>query len=326
MNLDCFNNKTVLVTGATGLIGFHIIEKLLCVDGIKIKALGRSRKKLISTFGINGKLECVEHDISIPLPNVGKVDFIFHAASPISGEIIRTHPIDVINSNLSGVINCLEYLRAQEYGKIIIFSSATVYSNNSFNHIVREDMTNGADYIESFNSPYSESKRMVEVIANAYHRQYNVDILIARFSYVYGYSKNKPKTAFYEFINKAINGEAITLNKSNLPRRDNIYVNDAVDGLLHLCELGINGDVFNISSNGDKGNYMAIDEIAKLIAEVINKKRNNSSVEIRYSTISDEPRSEGLKLSNEKIKSTGWSISTSIEDGISETINKYISE
>ena len=209
---------------------------------------------------------------------------------------------------------------------MIIFSSATIYSNNNINHIVEEDMTNYADRLDSSNAPYSESKRMIEVIASAYHRQYNIDTLIARFSYVYGYSKNKAQTAFYEFINKALNGETIFLNQSNLPRRDNIYVKDAVKGLLHLCEIGINGDVFNISSNGDNGNYIAIDEIAKLIAEYINKQRNNHSVEIKYCTPSDTQRPEGLKLSNKKIKSTGWSIATSIEQGIAETITKYINE
>lgn len=327
MKLDKFKNATILVTGATGLIGSHIVAKLLSVDGTRVIALGRSKAKLTSTFSgckFAGSLVCLEHDIASPLPEeIGKVDFIFHAASPISGEIIKTRPLDVIQSNLTGTTNCLEYLKQQGFGKMIVFSSATVYSVDEPSHVAREENTSVADCIGAPNAPYSESKRMIEVIANAYHKQYQVDVLIARFSYVYGYSKNAAKTAFYEFINKALSGENIVMNKSGLSRRDNIYVDDAVDGLLHLCELGISGDVFNISSNGDKGNYAAVDEMAQIIALNANKLLKDSSVKVEFKEENHE-RKEGLKLSNEKLKSTGWTISTSIEEGIYQTMKAYL--
>lgn len=327
MNLDKFKNATILVTGATGLIGSHIVTKLLAIEGTQVIALGRSKSKLVSTFEDDtcvGSLECMEHDIASPLPeDLGHVDFIFHAASPISGEVIKTRPLDVINSNLSGTINCLEYLKQQGSGKMIVFSSATVYSVDEPSHVAKEENTGIADCIDAPNAPYSESKRMIEVIANAYHKQCQVDVLIARFSYVYGYSKNAAKTAFYEFINKALSGENIVMNKSGLSRRDNIYVEDAVDGLLHLCEQGFSGDVFNISSNGDQGNYAAVDEMAQIIAKNANKLLNNAHVNVEFKEENHE-RKEGLRLSNEKIKSTGWAISTSIEEGIYKTMKAYL--
>lgn len=327
MKLDKFKNTTILVTGATGLIGSHIVTELLAIEGTRVIALGRSKSKLVSTFEDGksvGSLECMEHDIASPLPeDLGHVDFIFHAASPISGEIIKTRPLDVINSNLSGTINCLEYLKQQGSGKMIVFSSATVYSVDEPSHVATEENTSVADCIDAPNAPYSESKRMIEVIANAYHKQYQVDVLIARFSYVYGYSKNAAKTAFYEFINKALSGKNIVMNKSGLSRRDNIYVEDAVDGLLHLCEQGLSGDVFNVSSNGDMGNYAAVDEMAQIIAMNANKLLNDTHVNVEFKEENHE-RKEGLRLSNEKIKSTGWAISTSIEEGIYKTMKAYL--
>lgn len=327
MKLDKFKNTTILVTGATGLIGSHIVTKLLAIEGTRVIALGRSKSKLVSTFEVDkcvGSLECMEHDIASPLPkDLGNVDFIFHAASPISGEIIKTRPLDVINSNLSGTINCLEYLKQQGSGKMIVFSSATVYSVDEPSHVATEENTGVADCIDAPNAPYSESKRMIEVIANAYHKQYQVDVLIARFSYVYGYSKNAAKTAFYEFINKALSGENIIMNKSGLSRRDNIYVEDAVGGLLHLCEQGFSGDVFNVSSNGDMGNYAAVDEMAQIIAMNANKLLNEAHVKVEFKEENHEKK-EGLRLSNEKIKSTGWAISTSIEEGIYKTMKAYL--
>lgn len=327
MEYKCFENKTVLVTGATGLIGSHIVEKLLSQGNVRLIALGRNKEKISSTFENSRNkdcLECVEHDIAMPLPaTIGHVDYIFHAASPISGEVIKTRPLDVINSNLAGTINSLEYLRLQGSGKMIVFSSATVYSVDEPSHVAKEENTSVADCIDAPNAPYSESKRMTEVIANAYHKQHQVDVLIARFSYVYGYSKNAAKTAFYEFISKVLLGKDIVMNKFGLPRRDNIYVEDAVDGLLHLCEQGCNGEVFNISSNGDKGNYAAVDELAQIIAINANKLLKGSSVNVVFKEKKHE-RKEGLRLSNEKIRSTGWAISTSIEEGIYRTMKAYL--
>lgn len=327
MNLDIFRNKTILVTGATGLIGSHIVEKLLATDGTTVIAVGRSKAKLSSTFSNSphlGLLKCMEHDISRPLPDeIGNVDYIFHAASPISGEIIKTRPLDVIESNLSGTINCLEYLKHQGHGKMVVFSSATVYSVETSSHVAHETETSIADCIDAPNAPYSESKRMIEVIANAYHKQHQVEVLIARFSYVYGYSKHPAKTAFYEFINRALAGENIVMNKSGLSRRDNIYVEDAVDGLLHLCQVGKDGEVYNISSNGDKGNYAAVDEMADIIAKNAKKLIAGSDVKVTFKEQGNE-RVEGLRLSNEKIKATGWAITNSIEDGIYKTMKEYL--
>lgn len=325
MNLSIFKEKVVLITGATGLIGSHIAKALLSLDEIKVIVVGRSQQKLKKTFSeyiSSNKIYCLEHDVSQPLPSsLGKIDYIFHAASPISGEVIKTRPLDVISSNLSGTINCLEYLKKQEYGKMIVFSSATVYSIDEPSHVAVESKTNMADNIDAFNAPYSESKRMIEVIANAYHKQFNVDIIIARFSYVYGYSINPAKTAFYEFINKAMNGEDLTLNKSNLPRRDNIYVDDAVRGLLHLCEFGTSGDTYNISSNGDWDNYAAIDEIAESIVRGANK-INGTNIKVIYKS-DERERLEGLRLDNTKIKSTNWRIMNALDDGIIQTLLNY---
>lgn len=325
MNLDFFKGKVVLITGATGLIGSHIAKSLLSLDEVKIIVIGRSQEKLKKTFldyvSLN-KIYCLEHDVSFPLPlSLGKIDYIFHAASPISSESIKTQPLDVINSNLSGTINCLEYLKKQNSGTMVVFSSATVYSVNDPSHVAVESKTNMADSIDSPNAPYSESKRMIEVIANAYHKQFNVDTIIARFSYVYGYSANPAKTAFYEFINKAMSGEDLTLNKSSLPRRDNIYVDDAVRGLLHLCEIGASGETYNISSNADLGNYAAIDEIAESIVREANK-INGTNIRVIYKS-DDGERLEGLRLDNSKMKSTDWRVMTTLDEGIERTLLNY---
>lgn len=315
-----FTGKRILVTGATGLIGYNLIKRLSAVKDIEIIAMGRSVERLSTTFSTM-PVKIIAHDISQPLDiSLGHIDFIFHAASPTDSSTINEKPVDVISANLTGVINCLEYIRNQKDGKVIIFSSVTVYSKNGSSEVALEDDTTHADNLDSSYAPYSESKRMVEVIARAYNKQYGTNVVIARLSTVYGFSPNPAASAFFSFIFKALAGQDIIVHTKGLPRRDNIYVDDAIDALLMICALQTPICVYNISSNGDLNNYAAVDEIAEIISTEA-RKMHNQPIRVIYET--QQTRPEGLRLSNTKLKSEGWNISTSLESGIRNTIEKY---
>ena len=229
-----FEGKTVLVTGATGLVGSHIVNEFMQMDNVHVIALSRSEEKLKKVFGKyleDARFRIIAQNVSEKInSDIGPVDYLFHAASPMEGKIIANYPVDVVSPNLVGTINCLEYLREQKEvkgksGRLILFSSVTVYGNNTNNDIcVKESDTKVADFLDAVNAPYSQSKRMSEVIARAYGKQYGIDIVIARLSTVYGDTCIVPDTAFYEFINKALKRESIIVNSSSAPRRDNIYI------------------------------------------------------------------------------------------------------
>ena len=205
-------------------------------------------------------------------------------------------------------------------GTLVLFSSATVYANTGKeDKVVSESDTSIADSLDAPNSPYSESKRIVEVWAKAYYKQFGVKSVIARFSYIYGFSYFQPNTAFYEFINKAVRGEMITLNNSDIPRRDNIYVDDAVNGVLTIATDGVPGESYNISTNGDLGNFAAVDEMASVISTIVNEIKGGS-VGVEYLLQKADKRKPGIRLDNGKIKTLGWNIEYSLEDGIRETI------
>lgn len=323
---NIYAGKRVLVTGATGLIGSNLVKRLVSFPGIEVVACGRSIGRLKSVFAreILHGLKLLEHDIVCPIPESGgDFDFIFHAASPISGAVIKTEPVSVIDSNIKGAQNCLEHLRRQamEHGKngvFVVFSSATVYGSEAEGErICSENATNRCDEIGAITAPYSESKRMVEVLATAYHRQFGISVRIARFAYVYGVCPLPPKTAFYEFINLAAQGKNMVFKGSGFGRRDNIYVDDAVNGLLTVCEHGEEIVPYNISSNGELGNYAAIDEIAHSIGRAAAKLGIVSEVVLN----GDKPRASGLRLDNARIKSLGWTIKTSLDEGVFEILS-----
>lgn len=323
--------KTVLVTGATGLIGSHLVGRLLN-ENAKVVAIGRNEEKLRTVFKdslCNNNFRYAVGNIAEKIPDeVKKADLIFHAAGPISGQEIRDVPVDVIGANLMGIKNCLEYLRRQKAkkevnGRLIVFSSVTVYGNDlEEDKVVNERDTRIAESLDADTSFYSESKRMIEVVSKAYSRQYGIDAVIARIGYVYGPAKIQPNTAFYEFINKAVKGEDIVLNNSGMARRDNIYVSDVVDALILLCIKGKTGEAYNISSFGEKGNFKAIDEIAEVILSSINiqTKRNVQLIKRQ----SADKRKSGVLVDNHKLKSLGWLPKVGINEGVHQTVQYYL--
>jgi nucleoside-diphosphate-sugar epimerase len=323
--------KTVLVTGATGLIGSHLVERLLD-ENAKVVAIGRSEEKLRTVFKdslCNNNFHYVVGNIAKKIPDeIKSADLIFHAASPISGQEIRNMPVDVIEANLMGIQNCLEYLRWQKSekgvsGRLIVFSSVTVYGNNSEDDIkIDETDTCIAEALEADTAVYSESKRMMEVISRAYFKQYDVDSVIVRISYVYGFAEHQPNTAFYEFINKAIRGEDIVLNNSGIARRDNIYITDVVDALILLATKGKAGEAYNISSFGEKGNFKAIDEIAEIISSSVNAKTGKNVQVIRPQCA--DKRNPSVLVDNQKLKSLGWRLKVDINEGVMQTVQRYL--
>jgi len=332
-----FAGKTVLITGATGLIGSHIVDKFMSMNDVKVVALGRSAVKIKKGFAeylSSDMFNYIEQDISEPLNIPDEtIDYIFHTAGPMENKIIVNTPLDVINPNICGTQNCLEYLRKQEIeknvkGRMVIFSSVTIYGNISSDDIVVNEVdTAVTEELNTTGETYSQSKRISEVIARAYNRQYGTDVIIARFATVYGDTRFLPDTAFFEFIRKATSGEDIIINSSGAKRRDNIYIDDAVSALVYLIQKGKSGEAYNISSNGELGNFAAIDEIAMVITDVVNEKMGRTAdnrSEVFYKEATTEKRNPGLILDNKKLKALGWSLDTDLCTGVHKTIDLYM--
>lgn len=323
-----FQNKRVLITGATGLIGSHLAKRLV-KEGASVIAMGRSQEKLNKVFEkqlMEPRFSTIVGNIADQFPaGITDVDYIFHTASPISGTEIKTKPVDTIAANIDGTRRCLEFLKSQERGRMVIFSSATVYGNQYSEDVSYDEAsTDKADALNTDNTPYSESKRMIEVIARAYAAQYQVDSVIVRIGYVYGFIDPMPNTAFYEFMGKAVRGEDIILNNSGMGRRDNIHVDDVVEGILVVVAKGECGESYNVSSNGDMNNFRAIDEIAGIIADSANEINPKFSVRAQIKPMEGE-RKPGMCLNNARLRTLGWKVSVGLEEGIKDSMIKLMS-
>ena len=331
-----FEHKTVLITGATGLIGYNFVKLLISnTDTCIVLACGRNAERLSETFSefqFEERLKLIEHDItqaSFTDKQINLLDYIFHAAGPQEREIVINNPLEVIQANFDGLTNCLKYLVGQEKrtghaGRAIIFSSLTIYGNPSYDELltVMESDSDRTASLSDVTSSYSESKRMSEVLASAYQKMFGVDFVVCRLSTIFGYSKNPSNTAFFEFLGLAQNGKNIQVGQKHGPKRDNLYVKDAVAGLLYGAAFGASGEVYNISSNGDKDNLISVGQIAVLIAELANKHIHLSNkVKVTYSDESYHPP-KGMMLDNTKLKSLNWTINYSFREAIIDLFNQ----
>lgn len=324
---NIFENKRVLVTGATGLIGSNLVNRLLSIGVGHVIAIGRNKSKLDRVFGSEvPNLSLIQHEVTEPLPeSLGTLDYIFHAAGPIGGKAIKETPVDVALSNIKGTINCLDYLRKQKeagnIGIFIGFSSASVANYISdIDMSIDESQTELTNSLDAVYAPYTESKRMVEVLAKSYYRQYGIPVLLTRFSYVYGYSASMPETAFFEFVKNSVEFKDIIMTNPVDEKRDNIYIDDAIDSLLKVCENGQYGESYNISSNGHLGNFASMIDIANCIVKIHNEKNPQRKMKL---ILQKEPVFKpGIRMDNHKAMAVGGGIKVSITQGITAVLER----
>ena len=317
--------KTVLVTGATGLIGSFLIDVLMLLNeekklNCKIIAVCRNEEKAKNRFNkyLNNKLfKIIIHDINATFEIEGKINYIIHAASNTHPKLYSGDPIGTITTNVIGTYNLLELAVKKHAERFIFLSSVEIYGENVNN--ISKFKENDLGYINcnTLRAGYPESKRTGEALINAYIENKKLNAVIIRLSRIYGptIDKNDSK-AMSQFINKAVNDEDIILKSEGNQYFSYSYVGDAVSAILFLLFNGENNEAYNVS---DESSDITLKNLASLIASMSNKR-----------VVYEKPSNEEAKgystatraiLDSTKLKKLGWKNITSIEDGITITID-----
>lgn len=309
---------SILVTGATGLIGscaidvLSVLNKEFCAN-IKIYALGRNKNKIESRFGKN--VIPVEQDIINPLDKKIEYDYIIHAASNADPKSYALQPVETILTNVLGNKNILDYCAGHLNTKMILASSFEVYGELKGQDIFLENMSGIIDQTVLRNG-YPESKRCSELLVRSYVDEYGVDAIIARLPSVYGPTMlESDSKAHAQFIRNALNGENIVLKSKGEQTRTYCYVLDVVSALFKLLCAGKDGEIYNVSN---ENSIASIAEVAKTCAEIAGTKvvfDLPSEVEAKGFS-----RSRNCILDNKKLKDLGWSGKYSLREGLEETL------
>ena len=309
---------SILVTGATGLIGscaidvLSVLNKEFCAN-IKMYALGRNKNKIESRFGKN--VIPVEQDIINPLDKKIEYDYIIHAASNADPKSYALQPVETILTNVLGNKNILDYCAGHLKTKMILTSSFEVYGELKGQDIFLENMSGIIDQTVLRNG-YPESKRCSELLVRSYVDEYGVDAIIARLPSVYGPTMlESDSKAHAQFIRNALNGENIVLKSKGEQTRTYCYVLDVVSALFKLLCAGKGGEIYNVSN---ENSIASIAEVAKTCAEIAGTKvvfDLPSEVEAKGFS-----RSRNCILDNKKLKDLGWSGKYSLREGLEETL------
>ena len=258
-----FNGATILVTGATGMVGQYIVWTLLGLaqkEKIKLKVLvvvrSKDKAKRIFKEHEGNVLQIVVQDVTEPFRINQKIDYVIHAASPASPRYFKNDPVGVIGANVLGSFNTLEV--AKKFNAEYCFiSTLEIYgkieSANKRDIYVREEDFGLMDSLD-LRSAYPESKRLAENLCVSYGAQYGVDYKIARLTHTYGPGMDiNDNRVQAEFIRQTLQSKDVVLKSDGTLRRTYTYVADSIAGIFWIL-LKDNGQrVYNVANELSEG-------------------------------------------------------------------------
>lgn len=301
-----FTGKTVLITGATGLIGSGLVDSFTAAGAEVISAVRDVSR---------AKGRRVKYDAAAPLSFDIRADIVIHAACSAHPMAYSTDPAGVMRANITGTMNLLDYC-AENGARFIFLSSGEIYGNDPLHDSgFTEDETGRVDTMNP-RSCYPESKRAAETMVAAWAKQYGCDALVARLCHVYGPSITPSNSrADAQFLRRALAGEDIVLKSAGTQVRSLMYVKDAARAIMLLAEKGAPGEAYNVSN---RNSVASIREYAGTLARLAGVQlvfENPDDIEAAgYSRV------QRAVLDPSKLEKLGFAGEYDLEKGLKETL------
>jgi UDP-glucuronate decarboxylase len=302
----------ILVTGGAGFLGSHLCERLLtlnheviCVDNFYTG----SNQNIKHLLDFNS-FEVIRHDVTFPL--YVEVEGIFNLACPASPVQYQKNPVQTMKTNVHGAINMLG-LAKRTGARFFQASTSEIYGDPEFNPQAEEYWGNVNPI--GIRSCYDEGKRAAETLTYDYHRQFGLDIRVARIFNTYG-----PRMALNDgrvisnFIVQALSGQPITVYGEGSQTRSFCYVDDLIDGFMKLYFTDKVHQPINL------GNPEPINMLT-LANEIVILTESNSKI-VLHPLPGDDPKQREPLIQKAELL-IGWKPQVDRRAGLTKTIDYF---
>ena len=305
----------ILVTGGAGFLGSHLCEELLALghEVICVDNFYTGSKKNVEHLLGNTSFEILRHDVTFPL--YVEVDGIFNLACPASPIQYQRNPVQTFKTSVHGAINILG-LAKRTKARVLQASTSEVYGDPTISP--QPESYWGHVNPIGIRACYDEGKRAAEALFFDYHRQYGLDIRVARIFNTYG-----PRMAINDgrvisnFIVQALEDKEITIYGDGSQTRSFCYVDDLISGLISLFFAN---EVFEPVNLGNP-EPISMTDLAK---EIIERTRSNS--QIAFQAIPpDDPKRREPNIGKAKTI-LGWEPKIPRSIGLDNTIDYFRKE
>lgn len=325
--LEKLRDTTVLVTGATGMLGKYIVCWLMHLNqtlhlNIRILASVRNeqqaRAKFESFLG-DDNFQIVVHDIVQELHISEEVHYVLHTAGLASAHAISETPVEVLTTNTLGTLRVLDFARTNPIKSLLLASTREIYGATTGLDKISENDMGVVDPLD-LRSCYPESKRLSEAAFFGYYHQFGIPMVIGRIAHGYGpgMSLRNDGRVMADFLYDALSQKEIVITGDPNTERAFCYVGDVVEGLLLMLLDGRAGSAYNLANETEPVTLLAL---ANLVATAA---QNDCKVTLR-----PNPNRKGYlsykrtPLDTRKIEDLGWKPQVRIEDGIRRTFLSF---
>lgn len=304
-----FKRTTILITGATGLIGQNLVNAIAYNSKEKeldIKLILPVRNVVAAEELFSWTAADILHyELGEKISVETSVDYIVHLASPTSSKFFTEKPVDTMMANVEGTRALLEWARVHPVRKYVGLSTMEVYGFPEKGHKVKENEVGAFETMNARNS-YPLAKIACEALCNSYYTQYGVPAVILRATQTFGPGvRYDDERVFAQFMRCAVENTDIVLKSAGLTERSYLYTADAVSAILISLLKGKPGQAYTVA-NPDT--YCSIKDMAQMVANEI----SGGNIKVVFD-IAEDIESLGyagtlyMDLDVKKIEELGWS-------------------
>ncbi|MEE3414460.1 MAG: NAD-dependent epimerase/dehydratase family protein [Prevotella sp.] len=324
-----FNGKTILVTGATGMLATYISYFLLYLKeekgvNLKLLALCRTKSKaeaIFKEFLNKSYFGLLLQDVCEPIQYDGNIDYIFHLAGNASPHFINTDPVGIVKSNMLGTFNILELAKEKHSSKVVFASTREVYGKNEKENSLTETSFGTIDPMEN-RSCYPESKRAAETIFRSYFLQYGVNFNALRIAHSYGPGMNlhSDGRVMADLMGNVVDGKDIELKSTGEALRAFCYITDTLTGIFYVTLKGEPGEAYNLANETEE---ISIRDLAQMLVSLRKDKDLKVVLNIPDTNIG-YCNYKRVGLNTQKLELLGWKPKVPLKNGCLKTINSFI--